>query len=112
MTDPQEIFETVQAYIKANYLYDYVKAETVKSGTLPDIDGCYESQMEMCIRDSARNHVAEDDVRRHKPLALNLSGEAAIGGVGARRVVENIGRKHKPTKPPLNLCLLYTSRCV
>lgn len=32
MTDPQEIFETVQAYIKANYLYDYIKAETVKSG--------------------------------------------------------------------------------
>ena len=48
MTDPQEIFETVQAYIKANYLYDYVKAETVKSGTLPDIDGCYESKMGIC----------------------------------------------------------------
>ena len=48
MTDPQEIFETIQAYIKANYLYDYVKAETVKSGTLPDIDGCYESKMGIC----------------------------------------------------------------
>lgn len=48
MTDPQEIFETVQAYIKANYLYDYIKAETVKSGTLPDIDGCYESKMGIC----------------------------------------------------------------
>lgn len=48
MTDDQEIFETIRSYIKTNYLYDYVKAATVKSGTLPDIDGCYETKMGIC----------------------------------------------------------------
>ena len=48
MTDEQEIFDTVRNYIKTNYLYDYVKAATVTSGTLPDIDGCYESKMGIC----------------------------------------------------------------
>lgn len=48
MTDEQEIFETIRSYIKTNYLYDYVKAATVKSGTLPDIDGCYETKMGIC----------------------------------------------------------------
>ena len=41
MTDDREIFETIRGYIKANYMYDYVKAATVAGGTLPDIDGCY-----------------------------------------------------------------------
>lgn len=48
MTDDQEIFETIRAYIKANYMYDYVKAATVAGGTLPDIDGCYEKKMGIC----------------------------------------------------------------
>lgn len=48
MTDDREIFETIRAYIKANYMYDYVKAATVAGGTLPDIDGCYEKKMGIC----------------------------------------------------------------
>lgn len=48
MTDDREIFETIRGYIKANYMYDYVKAATVAGGTLPDIDGCYEKKMGIC----------------------------------------------------------------
>ena len=48
MTDPQEIFETIRTYIRTNYAYDYNKAATVTTGTLPDIDGCYETKMGIC----------------------------------------------------------------
>lgn len=48
MTDDRKIFETIRGYIKANYMYDYVKAATVAGGTLPDIDGCYEKKMGIC----------------------------------------------------------------
>ena len=48
LTDEQAIFETIRAYIKENYNYDYDKAATVQSGTLPDIDGCYETKTGIC----------------------------------------------------------------
>lgn len=44
----QEKFEAIRAYIKSGYVYDFVKAVTVKSGTMPDIDGCMESKMGIC----------------------------------------------------------------
>ena len=50
MTDDREIFETIRGYIKANYMYDYVKAATVAGGTLPDIDGCYEKENGESVR--------------------------------------------------------------
>ena len=44
----QEKFEAVRAYIKNNYVYDFVKAATVAGGTMPDIDGCYDKKMGIC----------------------------------------------------------------
>ena len=48
LSTDREKFEAVREYMKATFVYDYVKAATVKSGTLPDIEGCYEKKMGIC----------------------------------------------------------------
>lgn len=48
LTTDREKFEAVRGYIKANFLYDYVKATTVPAGSMPDIDGCLETHMGIC----------------------------------------------------------------
>ncbi len=44
----REKFEAVRAYIKSGYVYDFVKAVTVKPQTMPDIEGCMEKKMGIC----------------------------------------------------------------
>ena len=44
----QEAYETVCRYMKTNFVYDYVKAITIKAGKLPDIDGSFEKKMGVC----------------------------------------------------------------
>ncbi len=44
----RERFEAVRSYIRSSYVYVYVKADTVKVGTLPDIDSCISKQMGIC----------------------------------------------------------------
>ena len=44
----QESYQIVTDFMTQNFLYDYVKAITVKAGTLPDIDGSYEKKMGVC----------------------------------------------------------------
>lgn len=44
----REKIEAVRDYIKGNFLYDFVKAATVSTGTLPDIDSCMENRMGIC----------------------------------------------------------------
>lgn len=44
----REKFDAIRAYIQSNYVYDFVKAATVTGGTMPDIDGCYETKMGIC----------------------------------------------------------------
>ena len=44
----KETFDAVCSYMKTTFVYDYVKAATVKAGVLPDIDGCYSKGMGVC----------------------------------------------------------------
>ena len=44
----KEAYIAIRDYMKANFLYDYVKAITITAGLLPDIDGCYEKKMGVC----------------------------------------------------------------
>jgi len=48
MTDEQEIFDTVCEYMRTHFTYDFVKSVTVKSGTLPDIEGTWTKHMGIC----------------------------------------------------------------
>ncbi len=48
MTDQSQIFKTVCDYIKANFVYDFIKSVSVKAGTLPDIDDCWTKRMGIC----------------------------------------------------------------
>ena len=38
----------IMNYIKRTIIYDYIKALTVRTGTLPDIDGCYKNGRGIC----------------------------------------------------------------
>ena len=44
----KEAYDAVCSYMSKTFLYDYVKAVTVKSGTLPDVDGTYGKKMGIC----------------------------------------------------------------
>lgn len=48
LTTDRERFDAICKYVNKNMMYDYIKAVTVKSGTLPDIDGCFKSGMGIC----------------------------------------------------------------
>ena len=43
-----EKFNAMCSYMKTNFLYDYVKAVTIKAGQLPDIDGSFKKKMGVC----------------------------------------------------------------
>lgn len=45
---PEAAFETIRAFIRRQFAYDYVRAATVADGTLPDIERCWESRMGIC----------------------------------------------------------------
>ncbi len=49
LSSDREKFEAVREYIRSSFVYDYVKAVTVQKGTMPDIDGCYEKSMGICL---------------------------------------------------------------
>lgn len=44
----REKFEAIRKWMKKRFVYDYIKAVTVESGTMPDIDGTIETQMGIC----------------------------------------------------------------
>ncbi len=45
----KEKFDAICKYIKTNgFIYDYIKSVQVKSGTLPDIDGCFKTKRGIC----------------------------------------------------------------
>lgn len=48
LTSDAEKYEAVRAYIRENFLYDYVKAVTAAPGLMPDVDGCMETRMGIC----------------------------------------------------------------
>lgn len=45
---PREAFDAVCNFITSDFVYDFIKALTVKPGTLPDIDGSFEKRMGVC----------------------------------------------------------------
>ncbi len=47
-TDPAKIYKTICGFVEKNFVYDFVKAATVKGGMLPDIDGCWKKRMGIC----------------------------------------------------------------
>ena len=48
MTDQNEIYGTICKYVLKNFVYDYIKAVTVKPGLLPQIDDCWNNKMGIC----------------------------------------------------------------
>ena len=44
----KEIFEATCKYVKTGFVYDFIKAVSIKPGMLPDIDGSYEKHMGVC----------------------------------------------------------------
>ena len=77
LTDEKEIFETIRAYMRSHYAYDYDKAASVQSGTLPDIDGCYESKKGIC-----------------QDLAAVAACMLRVQGIPTRLVVGYVGRTY------------------
>lgn len=44
----KDSYEEIKKFMTTSFMYDYIKSVTVKAGTLPDIDGCYEKKMGVC----------------------------------------------------------------
>ena len=42
-------YKAIKEYIKANFVYDYIKAVTIKSGILPDIKGLMKKKQGICF---------------------------------------------------------------
>ena len=47
-TEPKDIYNAVCSFMKSNFSYDYIKAATIKSGTMPDIEGAWTKHMGIC----------------------------------------------------------------
>lgn len=48
MSDEKAIYDAVCNYVSRNYVYDFVKAVTAKSGEMPDIDGTFTKKRGIC----------------------------------------------------------------
>ena len=44
----KEAFSAICKFMKTQFVYDFVKAASIKPGILPDIDGCYDKHMGVC----------------------------------------------------------------
>ena len=44
----KEAFAAICKFMKTQFVYDFVKAASIKPGILPDIDGCYDKHMGVC----------------------------------------------------------------
>ena len=45
---PSECFRAVCDFMTSEFVYDFVRAQTVSAGQLPDIDYCYDNRMGIC----------------------------------------------------------------
>ena len=48
LTTDQEKFDAIREYIKENYQYDFAKAKSVTTGTLPSVDYAWDTGMGIC----------------------------------------------------------------
>ena len=98
----KQAYEKVCEFMKSGFVYDYVKALTVKAGTLPDIDDCFSKKMGVCQDLSAimccmlrtqgvpaRLVIGYADDYYHAWVEMKLDGKdyffdptAAINGIG------------------------------
>ncbi len=44
----KQAFDAICSFMKNSFGYDFVKAASIKAGTLPDIEGCYKKKMGVC----------------------------------------------------------------
>lgn len=90
LTEKQK-FDALREYIKKNYLYDYIKASTVKKGALPDIVQCFRTKRGICQDLSAlatailRNNgiraslvIGYADKMYHAWVEVNINGHECI----------------------------------
>ncbi len=47
-TDARDIYDTVCNFMRTSFTYDYIKAATIKSGIMPDIEGAWKKHMGIC----------------------------------------------------------------
>lgn len=45
---PNAVYQAVTEFMSSEFAYDFVRAKTVSSGQLPEIDYCYENRMGVC----------------------------------------------------------------
>ena len=45
---PAEAYKIIKEFMASSFVYDFVKAVTIKPGMLPDIDGSYKKKMGVC----------------------------------------------------------------
>ena len=97
-----EIYEAVCDYMSKNFVYDFVKAATIKAGQMPDIEGSWEKKMGVCqdlsaimccmLRSQgipARLMIGYADSQYHAWVQTRYDGEehlfdptAAVNGIG------------------------------
>ena len=44
----QKVYEAVSKFMSTEFMYDFVRAKTIPSSALPEIDYCYENRMGIC----------------------------------------------------------------
>jgi len=44
----KEIYKTICKFISSEFTYDFVRAKTIKAGTLPEVDPCFERRSGIC----------------------------------------------------------------
>ena len=75
LTTDQEKYDAIHDYIVSNYAYDFARAATISSGTLPDIDYCTTNKMGIC-----------------QDLAATMACMLRVQGVPCKLVVGYIGK--------------------
>ncbi len=73
----KEKYEAVRAYIKKNFVYDYIKALNISNGTMPDIEGCLSSHSGIC-----------------QDLAALAACMLRVQGIPAKFVIGYIGKQY------------------
>ena len=106
-TNPEQtaVYKSVTNFIASEFAYDFVRAKTISSGTLPDIDYCYSNRMGICqdlaavtccmLRVQgvpARLMIGYADKYYHAWITANVAGQDvffdptnAVGAINARQ---------------------------
>lgn len=88
--DQKATYRHICTYVRDNFAYDFIKAATVKSGVLPDLEGLLQKKMGICQDLSAltvamlrsqdipsKLVIGKADQQRHAWVETNLDGKTA-----------------------------------